>query len=193
MDRNLAVAVASCGTVDVSGTFYRHASLNTRELTGSAAGGRWGPPGAYAVFYLGRPPESVVIEAHRHLLEEGMTPDMVGPRELLTVEVALTRVLDLRSVENQKIVDLNSDDLYTPVGEYARCLRVGRAAHQLGLHGIIAPAATLVGETLAIFERHLLPTELPRLVDREVWASLPDDPRSRLTSDAPDTLHREQD
>lgn len=52
-----------------------------------------------------------------------------------------------------------------------------RAAHQLGLHGVLAPAATGLGETFAIFEEHLAPDELPRLVDEEVWDSLPADPR----------------
>jgi hypothetical protein len=66
----LAVAVAGCGTTRVTGTFERHVSLAVRGLTGSAAGGRWGPPGAYSVFYLGRPRDSVVVEAYRHLVDE---------------------------------------------------------------------------------------------------------------------------
>ena len=51
------------------------------------------------------------------------------------------------------------------------------AAHQLGLHGILAPAATGFGETLAMFEEHLTPQELPRLVSEETWETLPADPR----------------
>jgi hypothetical protein len=66
MDRNLAVAVAGCGSIDVSGIFFRHVSKTVRELTGSNSGGRWGQPGAYSVLYLGRPPESVIVEAYRH-------------------------------------------------------------------------------------------------------------------------------
>ena len=49
MDRNLAVAVASCGSIAVSGVFDRHVSATVRALTGSASGGRWGAPGAYSV------------------------------------------------------------------------------------------------------------------------------------------------
>lgn len=62
------------------------------------------------------------------------------------------------------------------VGDYEPCWRVARAAHQLGLHGILAPAATGFGETLAVFEEHLMPEELPRLVDEEIWEALPADP-----------------
>lgn len=179
MDRNLAVAVASCGSVDISGIFERHVSPTVRPLTGSSSGGRWGAPGAYSVLYLGRPTESVVVEAYRHLVDdiEGMTGEMVGPRRLLTVEVALTTVLDLRVEENREAVGLSPEDLVSPVGEYARCQRIGQAAHQLGLHGIIARAATRLGETLAVFELHLPPDEQPILVGEEEWLHLPEDPR----------------
>jgi hypothetical protein len=58
-------------------------------------------------------------------------------------------------------------------------------AHQLGLHGIIAPAATGLGETLALFERHLPATELPVVVDEEIIDGLPADPRRlRLVEDS---------
>jgi RES domain len=179
MERNLAVAVANCGTVDVEGIFFRHVSPTVRELTGSSSGGRWGAPGAYSVLYLGRPPESVAVEAYRHLVDdyEGMTGDMVGPRRCLRVSVALTGVLDLRAAKNREAVGLTDDHLSSPVGDYARCHRVARVAHQLNLHGIIAPAATGLGETLAIFELHLPADEQPKLIDTDEWVTLPPDPR----------------
>jgi hypothetical protein len=179
MDRNLAVAVARCGSVEVSGLFERHVSVAVRALTGSASGGRWGEPGAYSVLYLGRPRDSVVVEAYRHLVDdvEGMSGTQVAPRRLLTVEVSLSGILDLRVPENCEAVGLSIDDLYSPIGDYARCQRIGRVAHQLNLHGIIAPAATGLGETLAVFELHLTPVEQPRLLGEEEWLHLPADPR----------------
>lgn len=179
MDRNLAVAVAGCGTIEVSGIFERHVSPDVRTLTGSAAGGRWGAPGAYSVLYLGRPRNSIVAEAYRHLVDdtEGLTGDMVGPRRLLKVEVSLSSVLDLRAELNQQSVGLTVADLLSPTSQHARCQRVGRVAHQLGLHGIIAPAATGLGETLAVFELHLTPEEQPLLIGEEDWRRLPPDPR----------------
>jgi hypothetical protein len=180
MDRNLAVAVASCRTIDVAGVFQRHVSPTVRTLTGSSAGGRWGEPGAYSVLYLGRPRDSVVVEAYRHLVDdiEGMTGDRVAPRRLLSVEVSLTTILDLRVPEHQEAVGLMADDLLSPVGRYARCQRIGRVAHQLNFHGIIAPAATGLGETLAVFELHLPPEEQPLLTGEEEWVRLPPDPRA---------------
>lgn len=185
MDRSLAVAVAGCGTVDVSGTFQRHVSPRVRTLTGTAAGGRWGPEGAYSVLYLGRPTESVIVEAYRHLVDivDGMRPELVGPRRLLTVEVDLSNVLDLRVSANQTALKLAPADLRSTPGDHARCQRIGRVAHQLGLHGIIAPAATGLGETLAIFELHLPAEEQPILLGEEVWAQLPDDPRTDAIQD----------
>jgi hypothetical protein len=144
------------------------------------------------VLYLGRPRASIAVEAYRHLVDpfadEGMTGDLVAPRRLLICEVAVTEVLDLRSREAQARVGLTNADLESPVGEYEPCWEVGRVAHQLGLHGIIAPAATSLGETLALFEQHLPADELPVLVDEEVWEQLPADPRRlRLVADADGT------
>ncbi|MGH3374878.1 MAG: RES family NAD+ phosphorylase [Actinoallomurus sp.] len=163
----------------MEGRFERHVSENVRDLTGTHHGGRWGAPGAYSVLYLGRPVESVVVEAYRHLVDcvEGMRPNLVRPRRLLHLDVRVSQVLDLRLAETQEALGLTADDLLSAVGAYERCQRVGAAAHQLSLHGLIAPAATGVGETLALFEAHLPPSELPVLVGEEAWEGLPADPR----------------
>ena len=49
------------------------------------------------------------------------------------------------------------------------------------LHGILAPAATGVGETLALFERHLPATEMPTIVVEEMLDKLPADPPTPAT------------
>jgi RES domain-containing protein len=177
--RELIVAVGRAPHVGVEGAFERHVSRDWRELTGSSAGGRWGPPGTFSVLYLGRPRPSVVIEAYRHLVDpfDGMTGEMVRPRRLLVVQVGVSDVLDLRDPSAAASVGLSEADLLSPVGEYDPCWQVARAAHQLGLHGILAPAATGLGETLAMFEEHLTPEELPRLISDEIWEALPADPR----------------
>lgn len=90
-----------------------------------------------------------------------MTGDLVGARRLLRVDVNLTQILDLREGANQEAVGLDEAALMTRVTQHARCQPVGQVAHQLGLHGIIAPAATANGETLALFELHLPPAEQP--------------------------------
>jgi hypothetical protein len=120
-----------------------------------------------------------VVEAFRHLVEpiEGMKPEMVGPRKLIVCEVAITNVLDLRLIGNRETVGLTTTDLMSEVGDYASCNRIGQAAHQLGLHGVIAPAATGLGETFAVFEKHLPADEQPTVVEEISWEHLPADPR----------------
>lgn len=181
MARKLAQDIAAAPRTSLNDRFERHVSVDWRELTGSNSGGRWGPEGGYSVLYLGRPRSSIAVEAYRHLVdpfaENGMTGEMVAPRRLLVCEVSVTEILDLRSEAAQLRVGLAEDDLMSGVGEYGACQTVGRVAHQLGLHGIIAPAATGLGETLALFEQHLPAEEMPILVQDDVWKALPPDPR----------------
>ncbi|MYH74052.1 MAG: RES family NAD+ phosphorylase, partial [Acidimicrobiales bacterium] len=157
-------------------------SPRIRTLAGSASGGRWGPRGEFEVLYLGRPTDSVVIEAYRHLvdvdLDGRLTAAMVGPRNLITCRVRLGRVLDLRDPAALCRAGLTTADLRTPVGDYDACQQVGRAAHQLGLDGIIAPAASSTGETLAVFTQHTRPTVSLEIETVERWENLPRDPRS---------------
>lgn len=180
---NLPLAVSKATVTAVEGVFQRHTSPRVASLAGSPTGGRWGPSGAFPVLYLGRPIRSVTIEAYRHLVDdvEGMTGDKVGPRALWTCRVNLTAVLDLRDPSSRACVGLSMDELTSAVDAYDACQQVARAAYQLGLHGIIAPAAGGNGETLALYEHHLPSEELPVVVARETWQTLPADPR-RLRS-----------
>jgi hypothetical protein len=64
-----ALAKASLCTVD--GIWQRHvpAIYSGTALAGRVAMGRWGTAGGYPVLYLGRPEDSVVVEAYRHLID----------------------------------------------------------------------------------------------------------------------------
>jgi hypothetical protein len=119
----------------------------------------------------------VVVEAYRRLVDPfpGMNGDMVAPRRLYRCRVTVEEILDLRPAASLAAVGLTREDL---LGAYSRCQEVGQAAHQLGLHGVIASAATSIGETLGLFTRHLPATEQPEIVDEEVWETLPADPRT---------------
>jgi hypothetical protein len=91
------------------------------------------------------------------------------------VDVHVTQILDLRDHDTLRRVGLDSAAL---LGGHGPCQRVGQATHQLGLHGILAPAATEIGETLALFERHLPEVEIPTIQGEQRWETLPADPRS---------------
>lgn len=180
MTRTLVDAVAGCGGIRLDGDFFRHTSIRVDGLRGNDRGGRWGAPGNHSVLYLGRPVESVIVEAYRHLVDpvEGMRAELVAPRRLTTVRVSAVNVLDLRGSANRRAVDLTMSDLESAIGDYERCRHVASIAYQFDFHGIIAPAATRLGETLALFDRLLAIDELPGSVDEVIWSHLPPDPRT---------------
>lgn len=138
--------------------------------------GRWGA--SFPVIYLGRPVDSIVVEAYRHLVEDtGVTPKNVRPRIEYTVPIRVTRILDIRDATVRSKVGLTEADLWSPVGEYETCQAVAAAAHQLRYHGVLAPSASGLGETLALFRRNLPANELPLPSAQRTWDTLPADPR----------------
>lgn len=180
--RDLLAAIADLEPIHVDGTFERHSSLRWEELKASAAGGRWGARRAFEMLYLGRPRDSVVVEAYRHLVDDELDDAQglaatVLERRIITCQIAVPNVLDLRARTAQAAVGLSDAHLYSAVGDYAACQAVGAAAHQLGLAGIIAPAATRLGETLALFPTNLPVEHWPTVIARDIWRGLPADPR----------------
>lgn len=181
MTARLVEMVARGTRVNLDGTFYRHTGLKNTSLVGGT-GGRWGG-GGYPVLYTGRPPEAVVAEAYRWIVDqtEGLSGDAVHNRMFLTINVSVTDVLDLRRPDAWAAVGLSEQAVYSSVNDpmaYPRCQAVSHAAHQLGMRGIIAPAASRLGETLALFTRHLSTAgQSPTLVAAERWDRLPPDPR----------------
>jgi RES domain-containing protein len=184
MDESRAVRVASVPVTTVEGTWLRHAfaAYPERALDGRVYDGRWGTKPGFPVLYLGNPLESIIVEAYRHLVDPVENPDVlehIHPRILVTADVAVTDVLDLRTAGARAAAGLTLSDLQSGVDEYADCQEVAQVAHQLGRHGVLAPAATKMGETLALF------TDLTeaagqnpiRSADDVLWETLPPDPR----------------
>jgi len=173
--------VAGVERTAVSGVWERHVAERyaAKALLGSTSGGRWGPANRFPVIYLGRPSTSVIVEAYRHLIDpfDGMTPDHVRPRALVRCEVNVNNVLDLRSAEARARVGLTAADIESDVDDYEACVEVGSRAHQLGCHGVVAPSASRLGETLGLFPDHLPVEELPSVVSITRWERLPPDPR----------------
>lgn len=175
MQRSVVERVASVAPIDVQGTFYRHAAVNRDAFAGGDRG-RWGEN--FPVIYLGRPTDSVIVEAYRHLVEAtGIPADAVQPRRFYTVTVTATQVLDLTGAGNLDAVHLTQQDLRTEVDDYHACQQVAAAAHQLELHGVLAPSATGLGQTLALFRERVSANELPLVQQEHTWDVLPADPR----------------
>jgi hypothetical protein len=106
----------------------------------------------------------------------------IAPRVLVTVQVEVTDILDLRVRSTRAQLELTMEVLRCATDDrngYARCQRVAQAAHQRGLHGLIAPAATRLGETLVLFTDLLPKSEMPtRCAEDQIWRGLPVDPRN---------------
>jgi hypothetical protein len=162
-------------------------------LDGRLGDGRWGTKTGFPVLYLGQPLDSVIVEAYRHLIDPIEDDDQraaltqnLAPRALVTATVSVTTILDLRDVRTRAELHLTMDVLHCPTndrGGYAACQHVAQVAHQLGLHGILAPAATDLGQTLALFTDLLQTSERPTRVEPDqIWNGLPADPRQRSTT-----------
>jgi hypothetical protein len=194
IDRQLVNAVSTVPTVSIDGRFYRCVSQSRirQALDGSDRGGRWGSPGSFRVLYLTDEYESCVIEAYRHANDAALDP--VGQPVnlgLITVDVKVSNVVDLRGPHAQMLgLDasiLFSEPQLSSGAAYESCSRVASVAHQLRRHGVIAPAATGRGLTLALFADLLPDHERPQLTGGvSQWERLPADPRRlRLVIEEP--------
>lgn len=184
---SLANAVAGQDPVNVTGSWERHlpARFRDRAMEGRAAYSRWGRDPGFPILYLGRPTDSVVVEAYRHLVDPVENPDIrnqLAPRVLVTAEVSVTEILDLRTSRGRVELGLTLSQIQSATNDrdaYEACQEVAAAAHQQGFHGLVTPAATSLGETLALFSNRLPDNQLPTVIYETFWEQLPDDPRAQ--------------
>lgn len=187
---SLANSIAGQDPVSVRGSWQRHlpARYLPQAMEGRASYSRWGRARGFPVLYLGRPADSVVVEAYRHLVDPVDDPtilDHLAPRALVTAQVSVTEILDLRTSAARVELGLTVAQLRSATDDrraYEACQEVAAAAHQQGLHGLIAPAATTLGETLALFADRLPAGEVPVITAEQLWDRLPSDPRARRPS-----------
>lgn len=183
---SLANAIAGQDPVTITGSWQRHlpARFLDRALEGRSAYSRWGCERGFPILYLGRPGDSVIVEAYRHLVDPVEDEELrahLAPRVLVTAAVNVTEILDLRSSATRVDLGLTLGQIQSATSDrtaYAACQEVAAAAHQQGFHGLVAPAATEIGETLALFTNRLPVAEFPRVTDETFWDDLPDDPRT---------------
>jgi hypothetical protein len=184
----MAEEVARLSPVTVDGVWWRHVSAahQAAALRGRTAPSRWGRRRGFPILYLGRPSDSVVVEAYRHLVDPVEDPALlaeVGPRVLVTTDtIRVTEILDMRTATARMALNLPMETLQSATSDrdaYERCREVAAVAHQLGFHGIVTPAATRMGETLALFTDLLPQEEEPVAAHTDYWGKLPDHPRAR--------------
>jgi hypothetical protein len=131
---------------------------------------------------------SVIVEAYRHLVDPVEDPairEHLAPRVLVTATVDVSDILDLRTSRTRVELGLTMQQIQSATHDraaYEACREVAAAAHQQGFRGLVAPAATGLGETLALFSDRLSASAIPVVTDEEFWEQLPDDPRVTRTS-----------
>lgn len=190
----LAARLAQVPDATETGEWQRHVSAAHvgHALEGRAHDGRWGTRGSFPLLYLGKPRDSVIVEAYRHIVDPLEFDDPADrqafiatlvPRTLVTCSVDVTNLMDLRTAFGRAQAGLTLQDLRSSTNNrnaYSRCQLVAQVSHQLRRHGVITPAATDIGETLALFT-DLLPTAQhpTRCQHDEPWHQLPSDPRDQ--------------
>ncbi|MBD3777677.1 MAG: RES family NAD+ phosphorylase [Micrococcales bacterium] len=186
-----AALIAALPITTVTGQWQRHVPTSrvARALQAIPADGRWGSRTGFPVLYLGQPRDSVVVEAYRRLIDPVEEPDresllaQLAPRTLVTCDIDVTNILDLRTPGARASAGLTITELQSATDDmaaYEQCRAVANVAHQLGRHGLISPAATGLGFTLALFTDVLPEAQRPRILEdqQESWPTLPPDPRN---------------
>lgn len=167
----LALAVDSLPGKHIDGVWFRHQASNWRYSSPGAGarshGGRWNPAQSFPTLYLAEDDGVAFAELQRLAKKNGISPSDMLPRDLLSYEVDLEDVIDLRSEEAQETVGLGRiGDELAPV---TLCQEIGAVANHLGREGVLAPSATGSGLTLAVFIERLGPSSRCQLADTQTW------------------------
>ncbi len=156
--------------VPFQGQVYRHVSPGISPVSGAGArsfGGRWNPPDSFPVIYTALSEATARAEFERLAARQGRLVSDFLPRNLYTLDVELSAVLDLTGLGGLRRVGLSMRAVRGD--DASACQAVGDAAHKLGFEGIIAPSATSSGPVLAIFELNLRAESIVKPGEYAVW------------------------
>lgn len=155
-EEGLEERIASCPTNPFVGDGFRHQPPGFDPLSGEGArraGGRCNPPDAFPVLYLCLSTSCVRAELGRAAAQQGFAVEDLLPREVYRIELALDRVLDLRSEDTRSHLGVELDDLLGR--DLHKPRRIGALAHELNIQAVILPSATGVGQVIAVFVRNI--------------------------------------
>lgn len=137
------------------GTLYRACDptyANTRDLLNGEGsrrtGGRWNGPRMFATVYLAQSVEGSIAESLGLPGVFGFDPAKRLPLTLVAVEAQLRAVLDFTDARVRRAVGVTMTAMNTcdwrgenAAGNESITQAMGRAAFELGMHGIIVPSA----------------------------------------------------
>lgn len=167
-------ALDGLAATDYDGRAYRHVSVDRAALSGEGArlhGGRWNPPGSFAVLYLALDVATAVREFHRLATKQGLSPADFLPRDFVTYDLRVQHLIDLRIQEHA--LALNLDDERMTADDPAACQLVGEAAHHAGFEALLAPSATGAGDIAVVFLDRMLPGSRVREIASTRWDDAP--------------------
>ncbi len=135
------------------GRFYRIVHRDRREQLLSTEGsrlhgGRYNPPAAFGALYLSESPAVATAEVRRAAAGRRLGAFVLG-----TVEIDLTRLLDLTDRAVLAHLGVRPDDLVGP--DYTPTRRLGTLAREAGFEGLLVPSATGLGTNLVLFPDRL--------------------------------------
>ena len=147
---------------------YRHISSQYDALDSSGslkAGGRWNSRGEYEVLYTALKEETAKAELERLAERQGLTLDDLAPRDLVSIEVSLSKVLDLTDKKILQQIGINDNEI---VGnDISLCLEISRLARGAGFEAILTPSATKKGAILILFPDHLQPSSRLEVIGKK--------------------------
>ena len=129
---------------------------------------RYNVAGRFGALYFGDR-----VEVCRATLEKrGLLPTRRLRFVLLSFEIRVDRVLDLGDPATSDMLDIDRDDLVAPRGTasaYRITQTIAAAAYDSGrIRGLLAPDATLAGNSLALYPARLLTKDFVRHKDSKV-------------------------
>lgn len=156
------------------GTGYRNQAPGFDPRSGEGArrqGGRFNPPHSFPMLYLCLTRPCVVAELTQQAQRQQLDVADLLPRELWSVTLSLTTVLDLTDPSVRRHLHIEPDDLVAPDRRLTR--RIGEAAHGRGFQAVRSPSATGVDEILAVYPEHLGSSTMVFELEQQ-WTDLED-------------------
>ena len=165
------------------GSGYRLAAVShasaSKILSGRGSqdfGGRWNAAGTFPAVYCSLLPETAVTETMTRFRKTGLKARQPLPGVLISLAVKLQRVLDFTDPHDISVAEPflakakreNWQNLQDK-GREATSQAIGRAAHQLGIEGILFPSAVVAdAKNLVVFPDNLRAKSILRIENAAV-------------------------
>ena len=170
-DRGLLDALEARDAEAFAGPAWRVTVQGRDPLRGSAAGGRWSPPGEFEVLYTSLAAAGALAEIGFRLSQEPVWPSRLRHE---VHRIAATTERTLRLADLPTLASVGVDVSRYSTFEYSGTQAVAAAAHFLEFDGLIVPSARATELNLVLFTERLnaetaLSVEETQLVDWETW------------------------